>query len=239
MFHFLSIAYNDVIYRPILNLLVGIYNIIPGHDIGVVIILVTIVIRLILAPFMHKSLKGQKAMSALQPKLAELKELHKGDQQAHAKATMDLYKEHGVSPFSSCLPLLIQLPILIALYQVFDKALKGNLDGLYNFVSNPGVLNPNFLGLINLANPNIIFAILAGAAQFWQSWMVMKWQGTANKDTTTKALNAQMLYILPLVSVFIAWKLPAGLPLYWIITTLFAIGQQYYINRTHKVEIVK
>lgn len=241
MLHFLSLAYNDAIYRPILNLLVALYNIIPGHDIGVVIILVTIVIRLLLAPFMHKSLKSQKAMSALQPKIAELKEKHKDDQAAHAQATMALYKEHNVSPFSSCLPLLIQLPILIALYQVFRKALIGNLDGLYAFVHNPGVLNPKLFGLINLATPNIAFAIVAGLVQFWQSWMVMKWQTNASngakQDTTQKALNAQMLYILPLVSVFIAWKLPAGLPLYWIVTTLFAVGQQYYINRTHKVEI--
>lgn len=234
--------YTQIIYNPILNLLVGLYNIIPGHDVGLVIILVTIAIRVILAPFMHKSLKSQKAMSALQPKIAELKEIHKDDSAAHAKATMELYKEHDVSPFSSCLPLLIQLPILIALYQVFSKALNGNLTGLYSWVYNPGVLNPKFLGLIDLAKPNIAFAIIAGAAQFWQSWIVMNWQKNANTssattDMTTKALNAQMLYILPLFSVFIAWKLPAGLPLYWIVTTLFAVGQQYYINKTHKVEI--
>ncbi len=229
--------YNTIIYEPILNLLVWLYNTVPGHDIGIVIILVTIVIRLILAPFMHKSLKSQKSMSALQPKIKELRETHKEDQQEQAKAMMALYKEHNVSPFSSCLPLLIQLPILIALYQVFAKALKGNLDGLYAFVSNPGMLNPKFLGLIDLANPNIIFAVIAGLVQFWQSWMVTKWQGTGATDATAKALNIQMLYILPLVSVFIAWRLPAGLPLYWIVTTLFAVGQQYYINRTHKVEI--
>ncbi len=229
--------YNTIIYEPILNLLVWLYNTVPGHDIGIVIILVTIVIRLLLAPFMHKSLKSQKSMSALQPKIKELRETHKADQQEQAKAMMALYKEHNVSPFSSCLPLLIQLPILIALYQVFAKALKGNLDGLYAFVSNPGMLNPKFLGLIDLANPNIIFAVIAGLVQFWQSWMVTKWQGTGANDATAKALNIQMLYILPLVSVFIAWRLPAGLPLYWIVTTLFAVLQQYYINRTHKVEI--
>jgi YidC/Oxa1 family membrane protein insertase len=98
-------------------------------------------------------------------------------------------------------------------------------------------LNPKLFGLFDLATPNIAFAIVAGLVQFWQSWMVTKWQGTQNNDATAKALNIQMLYILPLVSVFIAWRLPAGLPLYWIVTTLFAVGQQYYINRTHKVEV--
>lgn len=229
--------YTQVIYNPILNLLVGLYNIIPGHDIGVVIILVTIVIRLALAPFMHKSLKGQKAMSALQPKIAELREKHKDDQQEQAKAMMSLYKEHNVSPFSSCLPLLIQLPILIALYQVFSKALKGNLEGLYSFVSNPGMLNTKLFGIFDLTQPNIVFAVLAGLAQFWQSWLISKWQTAPTGDATAKALNIQMLYILPLISVFIAWRLPAGLPLYWIVTTLFAVGQQYYINKTHTVEV--
>ena len=227
--------YHEIIYRPILNLLVYLYNVLPVHDIGLVIILVTLVIRVILAPLMHKSLKGQKAMSALQPKMNELKETHKDDKEAQAKAMMELYKEHKVNPLSSCLPVLIQLPILIALYQVFAKALKGNLEGLYTFVHNPGVLNPKFLNLVDLSHPNIIFAILAGLAQFWQSRMISSWNGTpANQDATQKALNVQMTYVLPIVSVVIAWTLPAGLPLYWIITTLFAVGQQYYIQRTHQ-----
>ncbi len=231
--------YNEAIYRPILNLLVGLYNVFPIQDIGIVIILVTLAIRIILAPFMHKSLKGQKALSALQPKMNEIREKHKDNKEEQAKAMMDLYKEHKVNPFSSCLPVLIQLPILIALYQVFSKALKGNLDGLYSFVHNPGVLNPKFLNIFDLSHPNIIFAVLAGVVQFWQSRMVTKWQGNqTNNDMTTKALNVQMTYVLPVVSIVIAWTLPAGLPLYWIVTTLFAVGQQYYIQRTHKPTVV-
>ncbi len=233
MLHFISAIYSDVIYRPILNLLVWLYNIIPGHDIGVVIILVTLAIRLLLAPFMHKSLKGQRALSALQPKLNELREKHKDNREGQAKAMMDLYKENNVNPFSSCLPLLVQLPILIALYQVFNKALHGNLSGLYHFVANPGTLNPRFLNLVDLSQPSILFAIIAGAAQFWQSRMIAKWQTVQSSDSTAKIMNMQMTYILPLVSVFIAWRLPAGLPLYWIVTTLFAIGQQYYIAKKH------
>lgn len=236
MLGILGTLYNEAIYRPILNLLIGLYNVFPIHDIGIVIILVTLLIRIILAPFMHKSLKGQKTLSALQPKMNELREKHKDNKEEQAKAMMDLYKEHKVNPFSSCLPVLIQLPILIALYQVFRKALTGNLDGLYNFVHNPGVLSPKFLSIVDLSHPNIIFALLAGAAQFWQSQIITKWQGkSTGQDMTTKALNIQMMYVLPIISVVIAWSLPAGLPLYWIVTTLFAVGQQYYIQRTHKL----
>jgi YidC/Oxa1 family membrane protein insertase len=193
-----------------------------------VIILVTIVIRLILAPFMHKSLKSQKAMNALQPKLNEVREKHKDNKEAQAKAMMELYKDNKINPLSSCLPLLVQLPILIALYQVLRHALLGNLSGLYHFVINPGHIDPRFLHIIDLSKPNFAFAIVAGLTQFWQSKMMLPKNTT---DATAKAMNVQMLYVLPIISIVIAWRLPAGLPLYWIVTTLFAIGQQYYIMR--------
>lgn len=230
--------YHTIIYNPILNLLVGLYNVLPIHDIGIVIILVTLVIRIILAPFMHKSLKSQKHLSALQPKMNELRDKHKDDREAQAKAMMDLYKEHKVNPLSSCLPVIIQLPILIALYQVFSKALKGNLDGLYSFVTNPGVLDPKFLGLVDLSHPNIAFALLAGLVQFWQSIMITRWQGNNNnQDTAMASMNFSMTYVIPIITVVFAWTLPAGLPLYWIVTTFFAVAQQYYVQRTHQVTI--
>lgn len=226
--------YHEAIYRPLLNLLVFFYNIIPGHDIGAVIILLTILIRLALAPSFHKSLKSQKAMNDLQPKLNELREKHKDDKEKQAKVMMELYKEHKINPLSSCLPILLQLPILIALYQVFNTALKGHdLVGLYSFVHNPGLINPKFLNLIDLAQPSHVFAVIAGLAQFWQSKLMMPKAGT-QQDATAKAMSLQTTYLLPAVSVLIAWKLPAGLPLYWIVTTLFAVGQQYYILRQQK-----
>src|ERR1051326_1606893 len=240
--HILSLLYNDIIYRPILNLLVFLYNIIPGHDIGIIIILVTVLIRLLLAPSFHRSLKSQKAMNDLQPRLNEVREKYKDNQQEQAKAMMQLYKDHKINPFSSCLPLVIQLPILIALYQVFIKALRGNLDGLYAFVHRPESISPLFLHFIDLSKtaitgghiyiPALIFAILAGAAQFWQSKMMMP--KTAASDATTKAMQLQTTYILPIISAVIALRLPAGLPLYWIVTTLFAVGQQYYIMKRQR-----
>ncbi len=239
MLHFITQIYTVGIYQPILNLLVGLYNVIPGHDVGLVIILVTIVIRLILAPFMHKSMHGQRQMSSLQPKIAALKEKHKDDKAAQTQAITEFYKENNVNPFSSCLPILIQLPILIALYHVFSKALKGNLEGLYSFVYNPGTLNHHLFGIVDLSNPNIWFAILAGLTQFWQSWMMYKMQQQQGQDATMKAMSLPTLFILPLVSIYIAWKLPAGLPLYWIVTTLFAIGQQYYFNRKNPIEVTQ
>ncbi len=235
MFNFFVTIYEAVIYQPILNLLVGLYDTLPIQDIGIVIIIVTIIIRIILAPLMHKSLKGQKALSALQPKMNDLRDKHKDDREAQAKAMLDLYKEHNVNPLSSCIPVLLQLPVLLALFHVLRKALNGDLAGLYSFVPNPGTLDPTFLGIIDLTQPNFIFALLAGAAQYWQSRMIVKWQGNnPSTDATAKMMNLQMTYVLPIISVVIAWNLPAGLPLYWIVTTLFAVGQQYYIQKTHK-----
>lgn len=227
-----SALYHEIIFRPLLNLLVFFYNIIPGHDVGLVIVVVTLVIRALLAPSFHKSLKSQKAMNDLQPKLSELRERHKGNKEAEAKAMMELYKEHKINPLGSCLPILVQLPILIGLYQVFNNALGGHqLDGLYSFIHAPqGGINPYFLGLVDLSKPFWVFGLVAGLAQFWQSKLMMP-KSTANQDPTARIMSMQTMYVLPAISVFIALKLPAGLPLYWIVTTLFAVGQQYYIMR--------
>jgi YidC/Oxa1 family membrane protein insertase len=246
----ISLLYHDIIYRPLLNLLVFFYNVIPGHDIGIVIIVLTLVIRLALAPSFHKSLKSQKALSDLQPKLNDLREKHKGNKEAEAKAMMELYREHKINPLSSCLPLLIQLPILIGLTQVFRIAV-GSQDfaGLYSFIHHPAAINANFLHFIDLAKsgatggqwylvgahwyiPGVILAVLAGVVQFWQSKLMMP-KAVAGKtpDANMAAMNANMTYMLPVVSAYVALRFPAALALYWVITTLFAVGQQYYILR--------
>jgi YidC/Oxa1 family membrane protein insertase len=219
-----------ILVTPLINLLVLLYNIIP--DVGVVIILLTLVVRLILAPSFHKSLKSQKSMTALQPKMNEVREKHKNDKEAQAKAMMALYAEHKVSPFSSCLPLIVQLPILIALYKVFIVGLNGSdlSKYLYHFVHNPGAINPSFLGLANLAHPNVVFGVIAGLAQFVQSKMMLP-KDSKGIDQTTRAISMQTVYVLPILTILFSLRLPAGLPLYWIVTTLFAIGQQYYIMK--------
>ncbi len=219
-------SHKFILVPVFLNILVMLYNFIP--NIGVIIILLTILVRLALAPSFHKSLKSQKTMNDLQPKLNEVREKHKGNKEAEAKAMMELYKEHKINPLSSCLPLLIQLPILIALYFVFTQALGNELGTLWSFVKNPGHINPYFLG-IDLSKPSLYLGIIAGAAQFWQSKMMAP--KTAGADTTAKAMALQTTYVLPVISAVIATRLPAGLPLYWIVTTLFAIGQQYYLLR--------
>jgi YidC/Oxa1 family membrane protein insertase len=221
--------FNTILIHPLLNLLVFFYNYIP--DIGAVIILLTILIRLILLPSFHKSLKHQKALAELQPKMDEVKNKYKDDKERQAKAMMELYQVHKVNPLSSCLPLLIQLPILLSLYRVFVQSLNGKaLVGIYSFIHAPQQIDPMFLGLINLSHINPVMGAIAGVLQYVQGRLSLP--KTQSQDPTAKVMQMQTLYMFPLMTAILgATVLPAGLALYWITTTLFGIGQQYYILR--------
>ncbi len=242
MFAAIGQFFHIILIRPLVNLLVLGYHYVPGHNIGVVIILVTILVRLILAPSMNKALRNQRDMSALQPKINALREKHKGDQAAQAQALMALYKEHNFNPLSSLLPTLVQLPLLLALYRVFTIGL-GNSDlgnYLYHWVANPGIINPIFIFGMNLAKGSWVLGVVAGILQFLQSKLMFSKMQKSN-DPTQNAMQTQTLYILPALTVIISLRVPAGLPLYWITTTLFAIVQQWIILKSSpsdKVQIV-
>jgi YidC/Oxa1 family membrane protein insertase len=225
----MSQVFHTVLTQPLLNILIWLYDILPGNDIGLAIIVLTLIIRALLFPSFQKSLRAQRQLQQLQPKLDELKKRHKDDQEAQAKAMMEFYKENKISPFSSCLPLLIQLPILIALFLALRTGLNGDISGeLYPFVNNPGSINTNFFGFLDLATPNFFLALLAGALQFVQSKMMTP-KNTTSTDKTQRIMSAQLTYFMPILTVIFASNFPAGLALYWAVTTLFAIGQQYYI----------
>lgn len=236
----IATIFNELLYKPLFNLLVFFYNVVPGHDFGIAIILVTLLIRIVFFPLSKKGIKSRKALEELQPKIKELKKKCK-DKEEQARETMKLYKEHKVNPASGCLPILIQLPIFIALYRLFINISEmitnnGQLEGIYSFITNPGTINPMFLGLVNLAVPNIFLAILAGVLQFVQGKLMMKTSTTGTQSPGQKmdiqqTMGRQMTYFMPLIIVFISLKLPAGLPLYWAVTTLFGIGEHLLINR--------
>jgi len=226
-------AFNTILYQPLFNALVLLYSYLPGHDFGIAVIILTVIIRIILYPLMIKSIRSQKILSDLQPKVQEIQRKYKDDKEKQSKELMALYQKEKINPFGGCLPLLIQLPILIALYRVFWKGLQPEAMGmLYNFVPNPGAIDPTFLGFINLAAPSLIFAILAGITQFFQSKMLMTQKTNGKNDQMGQLSNMmqkQMLYFFPIFTVFILWRLPSAIGLYWIITALFSIGQQYLI----------
>ncbi len=236
--------FNLIFYQPLFNLLIFLYNIIPGHDIGLAIIALTIIIKLILYPLSIKSLRSQKALQDVQPKIEELKKKYSNQKDKLATEMMELYKKEKVSPFSSCLPLLIQFPFLVAVYQVFRAGLSnGSMDKLYSFVSNPGLINPMTFGLIDLSKPQIALAILAGVAQFFQSKMLIskkpEIKSAASKDESIMAtMNKQMTVMMPLMTVIIGVSLPGGLTLYWLVMTILTVFQQLltFKRKTKNIE---
>ncbi|MFC1599055.1 YidC/Oxa1 family membrane protein insertase [Patescibacteria group bacterium] len=236
--------YNIIFYQPLFNFLIWLYNVVPGNDIGLAIIILTLVIRLLLFPLYYQSIRSQRALQEIQPKIDELRKRLKDKKEELAKEMMILYKKEKVNPFSSCLPLIIQLPFLIAVYQVFRHGLNSeSLDLLYPFIHNPEHINSISLGLIDLAVPSVVLAFLAGAAQFWQAKMMVTTKPplikgkeiTGSGDEKMLAnMNKQMVYFMPIITIVIGVSLPAGLTLYWFITTLLMAVQQLWMFKRRK-----
>ena len=232
----MTYLYHVIFYQPILNTLVYFYEKIGFGDFGIAIILVTILIRLILYPLFHKSAKQQMAMQRIQPKIKKIQELHKNDKEKQAQALMELYKEHGVNPFSSIFLLIIQLPIMIALYWVVRALIvPGEIQGLYSFIAQPQAIQPLFVGIINLAKPSVVLILLAAIAQYFQARLAIY----RNPDKSAPLSSAekmarQMSFIGPLVTIFIFYSLPSAVALYWLTTSLFSVFQQIVINKHFK-----
>lgn len=243
--------FNIVLFEPFLNAIIFLYKYIG--DLGAAIIILTIVIRLILYLPSRSSIHSQKALQDIQPKIQELQKKYKDNKEELGRQLMRFYKENKVNPLSSCLPLLIQLPILIGLYRAF-MAVSGvdaqtgilagdQLQHLYGplrdiYTTTP--INTSFLGIFSLsAKHNIVLAVLAAGFQFWQSKMMMskkpvvKTEGSKD-ESITASMNKQMTYFFPLITGWFAYSFPAGLALYWVLTTILTILQQYYIFRKPK-----
>ncbi|MEK7589778.1 MAG: YidC/Oxa1 family membrane protein insertase [Patescibacteria group bacterium] len=234
-------VFNTVFFNPIYNGLIFLLDVVPFIDVGIAVILVTVVVKLVLFPFSLKMVKTQLAVKALEPEITKLKETHKKDKQEQAKQTMALYKEKGVNPFSGFLLILIQIPVIFALYWVF---LRGglpeiNVDILYSFTPIPENINMNFLGLIDVSTKSVLFALLAGATQFFQikySLPPMKERvGKASlKDDLARSFHIQMRYVMPIIVFSVAYAISAAVAIYWTTSNLFAIGQEIYVRKTIK-----
>lgn len=225
--------FNIILYKPLFNFLVFIYNIIPGNDFGIAIIVLTIIIKTILVPFSVKAVRSQKKLQEVQPKIKEIQEKYKDNKEKQGLELLQIYKKEKINPFGSIILLFIQLPILIALYYVFRNGLNSSeLTNLYGFLQNPGELKTIFLGIINLAQPNIPLAILAALCQFFQSKMLLpKMENNDNSKGAqiTKMMQMQTMYFMPVMTFLILFKLPSALGLYWIVSGLFSVVQQYFI----------
>jgi len=232
-----------VLYEPFLNVLVFFYNIIPGHDLGLAIIFLTLFIKLILFPLSRKSIKAQKSLKEIQPQMEEIKKKYADQKEKQAQAMMNLYKENKISPFSSCLPMLIQLPILIAVYQVFRVGLTDNNLPVYSFISNPGTLDVMAFGFLNLAKASPVLAVITGILQYFQ--MKILDPNNKSKEMVNKIdqkapgkpgnmmsmMSKQMRFMMPALTVFIGLTLPSGLMLYWLVSLFFTIIEQKIVKK--------
>lgn len=243
-----------LIYQPIYNALIGLYNVFG--DFGIAIIVLTLLIKFALIPLSRKQIESQKEMQEIQPKIKELQDKYKDDKEELTKKTMALYKEHKVNPAAGCLPLIIQMIIFITMYRVIinlseNHALTVNSEQLYAFIGQPENINGFFLGFMNLAEPYAIIAIITAAAQFYQlKMMQIKNEKSAEKLPAKKKdakksdepdfaaiMQKQMLFIVPIMTLFIGLKFPSGLTLYWLTSTVFMIAQQWLVmHKERKIE---
>lgn len=212
--------YTTYLYQPILAVLVFIYNSVGFSDLGLSIIILTILVRIILFPIFYKSAKDQTLLQRLQPHIKKIQLDHKDNREVQAKALLSLYKEHKVNPFTGFALLLVQLPIFIVLFQIFTREL-----GIFD--------NHTFFGLINLTEPSWILALFAGGVQYYQGKLAgaTKKQPDDSQSPISQSFTVYMPAIGAIVTVFILFNLPSALGLYWTVSNLFSLLQQWYINR--------
>ncbi len=242
----ISSIYHAAIYQPLYNGLVGLISILPWADVGIVVILFTIIIKLALFPLSKKSVATQIQMKKIEPDIAKLREEFKDNKQELALRTMQLYKEKGVRPFLSVLLVFIQLPIIFALYRVFwhSGLPVVNTELLYSFIHAPSAdtINMNFLGLINVSSKSIVLAVLVGISTFFQTKIMaakltpapasaQDTEADRFKKDLAKSMHLQMKYVLPLLTAFISYGISAAISLYWITSNIFTIGQEIVLKR--------
>jgi len=226
-------AWDLIILQPMINILIVLSHFL-FNNFGLTIIILTLIIRFVLLPLTLKQLHSSKAMMALQPKLAELQKKYAKDRQKLAQEQMKLYKESGVNPIGCAVPMLIQFPVWIALYQAIILSLAVNPEALLNLsryfyswaiplATLP--LNNSFLGL-NLASPNAIVAIFVGISM----WVQQKMVTPATQDPRQAQQNQLMLWMMPIMFTFLSLSFPSGLALYWVVSNIFSIVVQYYVT---------
>ncbi|MFC1929346.1 YidC/Oxa1 family membrane protein insertase [Chloroflexota bacterium] len=222
-----------VVQQPMINILIVLTSYL-ANSFGLAIIILTIVVNVLMFPLTMKQIKASKAMQDLQPKLAELQRKHAKDRQKLAQEQMQLYKESGMNPAGCLLPMLIQMPIWIALYQSVMLSLAIAPEGLLNLsqylYSWPVVytmlpLGNDFLWL-DLASPNMVLAILVGATM----WMQQKMSMTVSADSKQAQQARMMLWMMPMMFTFLALSFPSGLALFWVTSSTVRIVMQYRVS---------
>ncbi|MFZ2205674.1 MAG: YidC/Oxa1 family membrane protein insertase [Minisyncoccia bacterium] len=233
--------WNIVLYKPLVNTLAFLVSVVPGGNVGVAIIVLTMLVKTALIPLSQRSIESQAKMKLLEPEMKSIK-ASGATKEEQAKQTMELYKKHKTNPFSGCLLVLIQIPIIFALYYVFYKGIKFDDGLLYSFVHVPERINMFFLGM-DLGQKSMLLAVLAGVSQFLQAYYMPKIAPSKSSDKASfqesfaQSMQMQMKYFLPILIVFIAYSISGAVALYWITSNMFTVVQQIYANKK-KISIV-
>ncbi len=241
--------WNTIFYEPVYNALIFTINHITFGNIGLAVIVLTIFVKLILSPLTKKSIKSQILMKRMEPELKKIKKDYPNKEE-QARKTFELYKKYGTNPFSGCLVVILQLPVIFALYFVFMKDFAIDSGIIYSFIQIPSQIHTNFLGLIEIGSRNNLFlGLLTGVTQFIQGYLsspasvkpkmieIVKEKDVPTETKTfqeelASSMQINVRYILPVIIAFIAWKLSAAVALYWITSNIFTIVQEWYIRRS-------
>jgi len=233
--------FNAVVYEPLFNLLALFVVIIPGNNLGVAVVLVTLVAKLVLAPFSYSALVAQVKNKKIAPFVEKVKKQYPDNKQLQAQKQLEIYKTMKVNPFSGCLPTLFQFFILIGLYTLFNGNPFADATHLYSFMSMPETVNNHFLWISNIAEPSVVLAVIAGLSQYLQIRLspVFKKDETKEVEASSSVpalpnmqdqMQKMMKYGLPLMIFFFGLSFPSALTLYWIVNSLFAIGQEMMVR---------
>lgn len=238
-----SFIWHTFFFDPIYNGLVFFINTVPNADVGIAIVCITVVVKTILLPLSLKAARTQKIMRDLEPKLKVIKEKFKDKREEQAREMMALYKEAGLNPFASVLLLLIQIPLIIALYlavyQGGGVALPAiNTSILYNFIPVPEAVNMIFLGIIDIAQRSLPLALLAGVTQFVHAQLAFpkpeprkENEAPDFKADFARSMQLQMRYVLPVIITVVAYLFSGAVALYFTVSNLFQIGQELFVRR--------
>jgi YidC/Oxa1 family membrane protein insertase len=232
----MSFLYHTFFFNPIYNALVLLSDLLPWADAGIIVVLITVLVRLVIFPLSRKAVVTQVQMSQIAPDLEKIKEKYKDNPEEQARRTLELYRERKVNPFSGIFVILLQIPIIIALYQIFLHAGFPTIDPslLYSFIDVPSEISPVFLGL-DLTHKSILLALMAAVVTFFQIRLATKGQmkpkGNAFADNLTRSMQTQMKYFFPVLVFFISYKISGVIALYWLTTNLFSIAQEIFVRR--------
>ncbi len=236
--------FHIIFYEPVYNLLVLFLQIVPLHDIGASIVLVTVTVKTILLPINLKATRTQHLMKAVEDEIKVIRDNHKDKPQELSRKLVEVYKREKINPLSSLIAMLIQIPVFIALYFVFSKGMKFDGSSIYSFVSFPEILHTQAFGILDVTKKNIFIAISTGITAYilarrqTSSMVANKKENKEEnfQDHFMKSMRVQMLYVLPVIIGVSSYVLPAALGLYWTTNNILSFLQDVYIKDRIKKE---